>query len=68
MQLEWRISVKDNSVLLFMNYTKQSETGGMDSGCSKVIAQGKITTTLIDLKRQLWDSVKNEYKLGEFKE
>lgn len=68
MSTQWVMSVKGDTVMLFMNYVRPSETGGMDSGCSTVIAQGKITTNMLDLKRQLWDSVKNEYQLGEFKE
>lgn len=68
MRTEWRLSVKDDSVLLFLNYDKGSDTGGLIGGCSMVIAQDKIRTTLVDCKRDLWNSVKNEYRLGEFQE
>lgn len=68
MKTEWRMSVRDQSVMLFMSYTKPTETGGMDSGASRVIAQGVITTNMLDLKRNLWNSVRHEYGLGEFNE
>jgi hypothetical protein len=62
MTTSWVI-FKNGDLALLLNHTKVSETQGCDGGCSTVIAQGSL-----DNKRELWDSVKKEYNLGEYHE
>ena len=63
---EWQIS--GDNILLFLFYSKESETGGMSGGCSMVIGSEKIQTDIMNQKKVMWTKATKVYNIGKYAE